>query len=57
MIKDNDIVIDAIFGSGLNGNVDGFIAELIKHLNNNNAIRIAIDMPSGLLESQQVDKL
>ena len=57
MIKDNDIVIDSIFGSGLNGNVEGFAAELIKHLNNNNAIRIAIDMPSGLLESQQVDKL
>ncbi len=48
IIKDNDIVIDAIFGSGLNRNVEGFAAELISHLNNNNAIRIAIDIPSGL---------
>lgn len=48
IIKDDDIVIDAIFGSGLNRNVEGFAAELISHLNNNNAIRIAIDIPSGL---------
>ena len=48
IIKDNEIVIDAIFGSGLNRNVEGFTAELISHLNNNNAIRIAIDIPSGL---------
>lgn len=56
IIKDDDIVIDAIFGSGLNRNVDGFAAELISHLNNNNAIRIAIDIPSGLWESQQVNE-
>lgn len=47
-IYDNEIVIDAIFGSGLNRNIDGFASELIKHLNDNNAIRIAIDIPSGL---------
>ena len=51
IIKDNEIVIDAIFGSGLNRAVEGFAAELIKHLNNNNAIRIAIDVPSGLFFS------
>ncbi len=48
LINDNDIIIDAIFGSGLNRNIEGFAAELIKHLNDNNAIRIAIDIPSGL---------
>mgnify|MGYP003556179642 FL=1 len=49
MINEKDIVVDAIFGSGLNRNIEGFAAELIKHLNDNNAIRIAIDIPSGLL--------
>lgn len=49
LINDKDIVVDAIFGSGLNRNIEGFAAELIKHLNDNNAIRIAIDIPSGLL--------
>ncbi len=48
LINEKDIVVDAIFGSGLNRNVEGFAAELISHLNNNNAIRIAIDIPSGL---------
>lgn len=47
-IYDNEIVIDAIFGSGLNRKIDGFASELIKHLNDNNSIRIAIDIPSGL---------
>ncbi len=55
LINEKDIVVDAIFGSGLNRNIEGFAAELIKHLNDNNAIRIAIDIPSGLhtLGSQQ----
>ena len=47
-IYDNDILIDAIFGSGLNRPVEGFTAELIKHINKSNAIKIAIDVPSGL---------
>ena len=49
-IYDNDIIIDAIFGSGLNRPVEGFTAELIKYINKSNAIKIAIDMPSGLLD-------
>ena len=53
-IYDNDIIIDAIFGSGLNRPIEGFTAELIKYINKSNAIKIAIDMPSGLiLETQK----
>ena len=54
-IYDNDIVIDAIFGSGLNRPIEGFTAELIKYINKSNAIKIAIDIPSGLMavSSQQ----
>ena len=47
-IYDNDIIIDAIFGSGLNRPIEGFTAELIKYINKSNAIKIAIDIPSGL---------
>ena len=50
-IFDNDIVIDAIFGSGLNKPIEGFTAELINYLNKTNAIKIAIDVPSGLFVS------
>ncbi|MBR5604566.1 MAG: NAD(P)H-hydrate dehydratase [Bacteroidales bacterium] len=54
-IYDNDIVIDAIFGSGLNRSIEGFTAELIDYLNKTNAIKIAIDVPSGLiLETQKL---
>ena len=54
-IYDNDIIIDAIFGSGLNRPIEGFTAELIKYINKSNAIKIAIDIPSGLMavSSQQ----
>ena len=54
-IYDNDIVIDAIFGSGLNRPIEGFTAELINYINKSNAIKIAIDIPSGLiLETQKL---
>lgn len=54
-IYDNDIIIDAIFGSGLNRPIEGFTAELIRYINKSNAIKIAIDIPSGLMavSSQQ----
>ncbi|MBO5848166.1 MAG: NAD(P)H-hydrate dehydratase [Bacteroidales bacterium] len=52
-IYDNDIIIDAIFGSGLNRPIEGFTAELIKYINKSNAIKIAIDIPSGLISEIQ----
>ncbi len=47
-IDDNDIVIDALFGSGLNRPLEGLAAEMVNHINDNHAIRIAIDIASGL---------
>lgn len=47
-IDDSDIVIDALFGSGLNRPLEGLAAEMVNHLNDNQAIRIAIDIASGL---------
>jgi NAD(P)H-hydrate epimerase len=47
VIDKNDIVVDAIFGSGLTRPVKGFPGEVIDHINNSNAIVIAIDTPSG----------
>lgn len=55
-ISDDDIIIDAIFGSGLNKSVNGIAEELIKFLNNNAAVRIAVDMPSGLYADKPVQK-
>ena len=47
-IDDNDIIIDALFGSGLNRPLEGLAAEMVQHINDNHAIRIAIDIASGL---------
>ena len=47
-IDDNDIVIDALFGSGLNRPLDGLAADIVNHINDNQSIRIAIDIASGL---------
>ncbi|MFC1731569.1 NAD(P)H-hydrate dehydratase [candidate division KSB1 bacterium] len=47
-LGDNDIIIDALFGSGLARTVEGFIAKIIDHINDNSAVVIAIDVPSGL---------
>ncbi len=43
-----EIIIDALFGSGLNRAVTGVAGELIEHLNRQQAIRISIDIASGL---------
>ena len=44
----NDIVIDAVFGSGLNKALAGDWKDLIKKLNQHEGEKVAIDMPSGL---------
>ena len=47
-INENEIIIDALFGSGLNKPLDGLAAALVRHINTTNATRISIDLPSGL---------
>jgi NAD(P)H-hydrate epimerase len=47
-INQNDIIIDALFGSGLTRKVEGILADLIAHINQWSSMTIAIDIPSGL---------
>ena len=47
-IETGDFVIDAMFGIGLNRPVEGWVARLVKHINDSRAFTLAIDMPSGL---------
>ena len=44
----NEIIIDAIFGSGINRTVQGLPAEIIKKINLSPCIKISVDVPSGL---------
>ena len=48
VLSPDDLLVDAVFGSGLTRPVKGFVAEVISHLNNSPANTIAIDVPSGL---------
>lgn len=47
-IHQNDIIIDALFGSGLTRPVTGIYASLIEKLKRYNCIKIAVDIPSGM---------
>jgi hydroxyethylthiazole kinase-like uncharacterized protein yjeF len=48
IIKPNSIVVDAIFGSGLNRKTEGDFARAIKVINASESIVVSIDIPSGL---------
>jgi hydroxyethylthiazole kinase-like uncharacterized protein yjeF len=48
VINNEDIIIDAIFGIGLNRCIGGWVKKLIQYLNSQVAFKLAIDMPSGL---------
>ncbi len=47
-----DVVIDALFGSGLNKPLDGLAGALASHISKSGATIVAIDLPSGLFPSQ-----
>lgn len=48
ILEQTDIIIDALFGAGLNRQIEGYIGTLVNYLNDSNATIIAIDIPSGL---------
>ncbi|MFO7829073.1 MAG: NAD(P)H-hydrate dehydratase [Bacteroidales bacterium] len=43
-----DIIVDALFGSGLSRKLEGLPSKMVKHLNRSGAKIVAIDIPSGL---------
>lgn len=43
-----EIIVDALFGSGLNRGLEGVTAKLVDHINNSGCKIISIDIPSGL---------
>lgn len=47
-ISDADVVVDALFGTGLNKPASGIISALIEYINQTARLIISIDMPSGL---------
>lgn len=51
----HDIIIDAIFGTGINRPIEGWMADLVKYLNKTPAFKLALDMPSGLYANTPQD--
>lgn len=43
-----DVVVDAVFGAGLNRAITGKIADVINAMNDVDAFKLAVDIPSGI---------
>ncbi len=43
-----DVIVDAMLGTGISGNVRGLYASAIKYLNDADCLKFAVDVPSGL---------
>lgn len=48
LIDNKDVVVDAIFGNGLNKPVIGSYADVINIINTNSGLVLSVDIPSGL---------
>lgn len=46
--EDTDLLIDAVFGTGLSRAPEGWLKHVIETMNSASATKLAIDMPSGL---------
>lgn len=44
-----NIIIDALFGIGLTRNISGIYKDIVEKANNTNALKIAVDIASGLI--------
>ncbi len=47
-IQSEALIIDALLGIGTNRPLDGFLAKLVSHINEQDAVRLAVDIPSGM---------
>ena len=53
-IHKEELVIDGIFGIGLNRSITGWVKDLVQHINQSQAYKIAIDIPSGLFANAPI---
>jgi NAD(P)H-hydrate epimerase len=48
VINKQDIVVDALYGSGLNRPLQLLSADVVRHINSSGAVVLSIDVPSGM---------
>ena len=56
-LKENSIIIDSIFGSGISKSPEGWVAEDIQKINAYHHHVIAIDVPSGFMDNTVYEKI
>ncbi len=54
IVSKDDMIVDAIFGTGLNRLADEWVTKLITHLNASGAFILSVDIPSGLFTDKPV---
>jgi hydroxyethylthiazole kinase-like uncharacterized protein yjeF len=54
-IHQNDIIVDAVFGIGLNRPVDDWVKKLFQHFRATKAFTMSIDIPSGLYTDKPIE--
>jgi NAD(P)H-hydrate epimerase len=55
VLTKQDIVIDGLFGSGLNRPLEGGFAKIVEYINASESTVVSIDMPSGLFGEDNAD--
>lgn len=55
LLPNESVVIDGLFGSGLNRPLEGFYAKVVEKINSFGKEIVAIDIPSGLMGENNVD--
>lgn len=48
VITDHDVIVDAIFGTGLSKEISGAVKDVIEKANGTQGAKIAVDIPSGV---------
>ena len=48
LLNEADVVVDAVLGTGFKGTADAYLAEVFNAVNYSKALKIAVDIPSGL---------
>ena len=48
IIASADVIVDALFGTGLKGDIRGLAASIIPYVNDSGATVVAVDIPSGV---------
>ena len=55
-INSDDLIVDALFGSGLTRPLQGFSSLLVNYINSIGACVVSVDIPSGLFGEENPDR-